>query len=103
MTCLMNGVNKKKIAVIGCGTIATLHHIPSYMKNEKAEIKYFCDILLEKAQQAWWNSDYGGTAVTDYRQILNDPEIDAWCLSARPIICMHRLQWTFKGGQKCVV
>ena len=72
----MNGVNKKKIAVIGCGTIATLHHIPSYMKNEKAEIKYFCDILPEKAQAMV--EQYGcGTAVTDYRQILNDPEIDA--------------------------
>ena len=28
----------KKVAVIGCGTIANNSHIPAYMKNEKAEI-----------------------------------------------------------------
>lgn len=65
-----------KVAVIGCGTIANSAHIPSYMKNEKAEIKYFCDIILEKAEKAV--ADYGcGTAVTDYREVLKDPEIEA--------------------------
>ena len=33
-----------KVAVIGCGTIANAAHIPSYMKNPEAEIKYFCGI-----------------------------------------------------------
>ncbi len=41
-----------KIGIIGCGTIANNAHIPSYMKNEKAEIKYFCDILPERAEAA---------------------------------------------------
>lgn len=30
-----------KIGVIGCGNIANSYHIPCYMENEKAEIKYF--------------------------------------------------------------
>ncbi len=65
-----------KVAVIGCGTIANNAHIPSYMKNEKAEIKYFCDIIPERAEAAV--SKYGcGTAVTDYKAVLNDPEIEA--------------------------
>ena len=65
-----------KVAVIGCGTIANAAHIPSYMANPHAEIKYFCDIILERATQAVEN--YGcGTAITDYNQILNDPEITA--------------------------
>ena len=65
-----------KIAVIGCGTIANSAHIPAYMKNEEVEIKYFCDIIPEKAQAAV--EKYGcGTAVTDYREVLNDPEIVA--------------------------
>ena len=34
-----------KVAVIGCGTIANNQHIPAYMENPKAEIKYFCDII----------------------------------------------------------
>lgn len=39
-----------KVAVIGCGTIANAAHIPSYMNNPEAEIKYFCDIIPERAQ-----------------------------------------------------
>ena len=36
-----------KVAVIGCGTIANGQHIPAYMKNSEAEIKYFCDTFLD--------------------------------------------------------
>lgn len=64
-----------KVAVIGCGNIANNAHIPAYMKNSEAEIKYFCDILPERAQAAV--EKYGcGTAVTDYHIILNDPEVE---------------------------
>lgn len=65
-----------KTAVIGCGTIANAAHIPAYLKNPDAEIKYFCDIIPERAQAAV--EKYGcGTAVTDYREILRDPEVQA--------------------------
>lgn len=67
---------KLNIAVIGCGAIANSAHIPAYLKNEKVNIKYFCDILPERAQKAV--EKYGcGQAVTDYKDILNDPELDA--------------------------
>lgn len=69
-------MSKIKVAVIGCGTIANSAHIPSYMNNPDAEIKYFCDILPEKAQAAV--EKYGcGIAVTDYYEVLADPEIVA--------------------------
>ena len=65
-----------KVAVIGCGTIANGQHIPAYMANEKAEIKYFCDILPERAEAAV--AKYGcGIAVTDYKEVLADPEVEA--------------------------
>lgn len=65
-----------KVAVIGCGTIANAQHIPAYMKNEEAEIKYFCDIIPERAEAAV--EKYGcGIAVTDYREVLADEEIEA--------------------------
>ncbi len=67
---------KIKVAVIGCGTIANSAHIPSYMKNETCEIKYFCDIIPERADAAV--KKYGcGKAVYDYHEILGDPEIEA--------------------------
>ena len=65
-----------KVAVIGCGTIANGQHIPAYMANEKAEIKYFCDVKLERAQKAV--EQYGcGTAVADYHEVLADDEVVA--------------------------
>ena len=65
-----------KVAVIGCGTIANAAHIPSYMNNPQVEIKYFCDIIPERAEAAV--KQYGvGTAVTDYHQVLADPDIVA--------------------------
>ncbi len=65
-----------KIAVIGCGTIANSAHIPAYMDSPVAEIKYFCDIIPEKADAAV--KKYGcGKAVYDYREILDDPDLDA--------------------------
>ena len=47
-------MNMKKVTVgiIGCGTIANGAHIPAYMKNEDVEIKYFCDIIPERAKEA---------------------------------------------------
>ena len=67
---------KVKIGVIGCGCIANAAHIPSYMKCEDAEIKYFCDIIPERAKKAV--EDYKcGIAVEDYHVVLDDPEIDA--------------------------
>lgn len=69
-------MSKIKIGVIGCGSIANSAHIPAYVKNEDAEIKYFCDIKLDRAEKAV--KDYNcGTAVEDYHVVINDPEIDA--------------------------
>lgn len=69
-------MSKIKVAVIGCGNIANSSHIPSYLNNSEVEIKYFCDLIPEKAQACV--EKYGcGQAVVDYHDFLNDPELDA--------------------------
>ena len=69
-------MSKIKVAVIGCGNIANAAHIPSYIKNDGVEIKYFCDIIPERAEKCV--EKYGcGKAVVDYHDFLNDPELDA--------------------------
>ena len=65
-----------KIGIIGCGTIANNAHIPSYMNNAKAEIKYFCDIIPQRAEAAVKKYNCG-IAVTDHKEVLSDPEIEA--------------------------
>ncbi|MDF2644846.1 MAG: oxidoreductase [Paenibacillus sp.] len=69
-------MSKIKVAIIGCGTIANASHIPAYLANPNAEIKYFCDINKEKADKAVLDSGCG-EAIEDYRIALNDPEIEA--------------------------
>ena len=67
---------KINVAVIGCGTIANSAHIPAYLESPWADIRYYCDIIPERADEAV--KKYGcGKAVYDYREILNDPELDA--------------------------
>ncbi len=72
-------MEKIKVAIIGCGQIARSAHLPGYQANaDLAEVKYFVDIIPERAQQLC--EKYGsGTALTDYHDILNDPELQ--CVS----------------------
>jgi len=69
-------LSKIKVAIIGCGSIANTAHIKSYLANPNAEIKYFCDIIQERADQAVIDSGCG-KAINDYHIALNDPEIEA--------------------------
>lgn len=69
-------MEKVKVAVIGCGTIANNAHIPAYLKNPNVEITYFCDIIPERAQKAV--AQYGcGEAVADYKALLHSDRVDA--------------------------
>ena len=72
-------MEKIKVAIIGCGTIANAAHLPAYQAaSDICEVKYFCDILPERAKAL--RDKYGkGEVVTDYHDILKDPEVQ--CLS----------------------
>jgi len=52
-------MKKIQVGIIGCGTIANNQHIPSYLNNPDAEIKYFCDIIPERADNAVKKYQYG--------------------------------------------
>ena len=66
---------KLGVAIIGCGNISG-SHIPNYLKLDNVEVRYFCDIIPERADRAV--EKYGcGTAIADYHDFLNDPEIEA--------------------------
>lgn len=68
-------MKKLGVAIIGCGSIAHGSHVPHYIDNENAEIKYFCDIIPERADK--FVEEFGcGKAVYDHLDIVNDPEVD---------------------------
>ena len=68
-------MKKLNIAIIGCGSIATGAHIPNYVNNPQVNIKYFCDIIPERADEQV--KLHGGKAVYSHKEILDDPELDA--------------------------
>ncbi len=72
-------MSKLKAAIIGCGTIATSAHLPAYQAAaDLADVKYFVDIIPQRAEKL--RDVYGsGKALTDYRDILDDPELS--CVS----------------------
>ncbi len=70
-------MDKKVIAVIGCGRIALNAHFPAFSKMENIRIKYACDIILDKAKQMMEKFRFIESVIEDYKIALNDPEVDA--------------------------
>ena len=67
----------KTIAVIGCGRIAKLAHLPALSNLEDVRIKYGCDLLIEKAEALKAQFPKIEQVITDYKVALADPEVDA--------------------------
>ena len=66
-----------RIGIIGCGGIANSKHLPSLAKQKNAEMVAFCDIIVERAEQA--KAKYGtadALVCEDYRVLLEDKSID---------------------------
>ncbi len=64
--------------IIGCGAIAPWH-AKSILAIENAKLLSVCDIVQSKAEKL--AEEYGAPkAVTDYREMLEDPHIDAVCI-----------------------
>ena len=75
-------MEKKVIAVIGCGRIANNAHFPAFAKMDNIRVKYACDIIESKAQAQADKHSFVENVITDYRVALDDPEVDAvWVLT----------------------
>lgn len=68
-------MEKIKVGIIGCGSITEKRHAPEYKDNPNVEIVAFYDINKKRAELMV--EMFGGKAVDDYMEILNNPEIVA--------------------------
>ncbi|MBM7586311.1 putative dehydrogenase [Bacillus pakistanensis] len=68
-------MNKIKVAIIGCGSIAKHRHLPEYKAHEFVEIVAVCDIVAERANG--FAKVYEAKAHTNYEELLRDSTIDA--------------------------
>ena len=69
---------KLRIGIIGCGGIANGKHMPA-LKNcsDLAEMVYFCDLVLDRAEAAAKKFGTPDAKVcTDYKELLADETID---------------------------
>ena len=71
-------MSKIKVAIIGCGNIANSAHLPAYQAaSDLCEVKYFCDLIEERATAL--RDKYGsGIVCVDYHDVVNDPESPAF-------------------------
>lgn len=66
---------KLVVGQIGCGAFAYAQHMPNVTEREDLLLKYCCDARMETAKAA--AEKFGAeVAVTDYMDIINDPEVD---------------------------
>ena len=64
-----------KVCIVGCGRIATLN-VKGYLEHPDSELYAVCDTNLERATT--FAKEYGVKKIfSDFKDVLNDPEIDA--------------------------
>lgn len=82
-------MDRVRIAVIGCGGVAWIGHLPWIWEHPDAEIAAVCDKSEQRAREAQARYQVPD-AETDYRQILRRPDIDAVCICT-PQVSHHEI------------
>ncbi len=72
-------MKKLNFAVIGCGALAQMQHLPNLAKSAKATLHTCCDLSDESL--ALCRERYGAATSKDWRAVIADPAIDAICLA----------------------
>ena len=70
-------MKQKIVAIVGCGRIANLAHLPALSKLDDVRIKYACDLILSKAEAAKEKFPKIEQVIVDYKIALADPEVEA--------------------------
>ncbi|MGG1676138.1 Gfo/Idh/MocA family protein [Neobacillus sp. NRS-1170] len=68
-------MEKLRVGVVGCGSIAQHRHLPEYKANKNVELVAVCDINEERAKEV--AEKFGAFAYTSYEELLNSGLVDA--------------------------
>ncbi|OYT31700.1 MAG: hypothetical protein B6U94_02140 [Thermofilum sp. ex4484_79] len=91
-------MKKLKAGLIGCGNIANLVHLPHLAKIENVDLTWVCDIVEEKAKEA--SKKYNVPKyITDYHEVVEDPEIDFVVITTPPDIHVNMTIDALKNGK----
>lgn len=73
----MNANTEIRVGIVGCGGIANGKHMPNIKKVPNVKMVAFCDIVIERAEQA--KKDYGtpdAEVFTDYKDLVALKDLD---------------------------
>lgn len=66
-----------KVGIIGCGGIAKGKHLPALAEVNEVEIVAFCDLLIERAEEAKETFGIESAGIyTDYKEMLKNQDLD---------------------------
>ena len=63
------------VAVLGCGKIAQVRHIPEYAANDRVSLAGFYNPTASRAEEM--AAKYGGKVYSSPEELLADPEVEA--------------------------
>ena len=69
-------MDKVRLAIVGCGTISQLN-APGYLSHDRCEVVALCDPERERAEERARGWGIDARIYTDYRDVLDDPDVDA--------------------------
>lgn len=68
-------MEKLRVGVIGCGSIAQHRHLPEYLANKNVELVAVCDINEDRVKEV--ADKYEVAAYTNYEELLSGGTVDA--------------------------
>ena len=79
------------VGLIGCGSIAASAHVPALQRlTALVRVRNVCDIRSDNAERI--AGSLGATFTTDYRTLLDDPQIDAVVITTPEFLPQYRRQ-----------
>jgi predicted dehydrogenase len=90
--------SKLKVALIGCGEIASYAHLPCYKTMLDAEVVCVMDVIKEKAQKT--AHDFGVKKwYSSYEEVLEDSEVQAVDICSPPFMHTQQAVDAAKSGK----
>lgn len=77
-------IRRIKLAVIGCGAVAEIFHLPNIQRMPEFELKYLVDISEARINAIKRKLNIDGIPEKDYKKVLSDKDVDAVVILTPP-------------------
>lgn len=95
-------IPKLNFAVIGCGALAQMQHIPNIAHSSKAVLHNCCDLFDDSLRIC--RDQYGAqNLVKDWLEVIADPAVDVICLATTEKLRLPVIELAAKQGKPVYV